>query len=179
MLKMNRVSSHDFSSLVLATVLVYPVVIIVVMGIIELLFFSGMNKDETARDEKSPEDVDLSKPISPEQASKEPDSNGTLKENDTSPSEAREVPAPPPEPMETDSGEVAAMTTGDDLVGQLESLKLRFMGLTAGYGVPQLERLYSRIMKGAVELISKESNEDHGRLVVRYLLTFVENRDNF
>jgi ATPase family AAA domain-containing protein 2 len=178
MLKMNRVSSHDFSSLVLATVLVYPVVIIVIMGIIELSFFSGTNKDETARDEKSPEDVDLSKPISPEQASKEPDSNGTLKENDTSPSEVQEVPAPS-EQMETECGEVAAMTTGDDLVGQLEFLKLRFMEFTAGYGVPQLERLYSRIMKGALELISKESNEDHGRLVVRYLLTFVENRDNF
>ncbi|CAN6167638.1 unnamed protein product [Urochloa humidicola] len=139
----------------------------------------GMTKDVAARDDTSPEDVDLSKPISPEEAPKEPDSNGTLKETDNTPAEAPEVPAPP-EPMETDCSEVATtVTTGDDLLGQLESLKERFMELTAGYGVPQLERLYSRIMKGAIELTSKESNEDHRQLVVRYLLTFVENSDNF
>ncbi|OEL29294.1 ATPase family AAA domain-containing protein [Dichanthelium oligosanthes] len=138
----------------------------------------GMMKDP-ARDERSPEDVDLSKPTSPEEAPKEPDSNGTLKETDNSPAEALEVPAPL-EPMETDNSEVATtVTTGDDLLGQLEALKERFMELTAGYGVPQLERLYSRIMKGTIELTSKESNEDHRRLVVRYLLTFVENSDNF
>ncbi|TVU08937.1 hypothetical protein EJB05_42385 [Eragrostis curvula] len=138
----------------------------------------GMNKDETGRDEKSPEDVDLSKPTSPEEAPKEPDSNGTLKENDNSPPEAPEIPAPP-EPMETDNDVVATATTGDDFLGKLDAVKLRFMELTAGYGVPQLERLYSRIMKGALELTSKESNEDHRQLVVSYLLTFVENKDNF
>ncbi|XP_062193339.1 ATPase family AAA domain-containing protein At1g05910-like isoform X1 [Phragmites australis] len=136
----------------------------------------GMNKDETSRDEKSPEDEDLSKPTSPEEAPKEPDSNGTLKETDTS---AAEAPEPPPEPMETDNGEIAITTTGDDLLGQLDTVKQRFMELTAGYGVPQLERLYSRIMKGVIELTGKESNEDHRQLVIRYLLTFVENSDNF
>jgi hypothetical protein len=45
--------------------------------------------------------------------------------------------------------------------------------------VPQLERLYSRIMKGALELRGKETNEDHTRLVVRHLFAFVENNDNF
>uniref|UniRef100_A0A0A9G2Y6 Brd103 n=1 Tax=Arundo donax TaxID=35708 RepID=A0A0A9G2Y6_ARUDO len=138
----------------------------------------GMTKDETARDERSTEDVDLSKPTSPEEAPKEPDSNGTLKETDNSSAEATpEVPAAAPDPMETDNGEVATMTAGDDLLGQLETVKQRFMELTAGYGVPQLERLYSRMMKGAIELTSKENNEDHRRLV-RYLLTFVENSDN-
>ncbi|KAL6656331.1 hypothetical protein ACP70R_007157 [Stipagrostis hirtigluma subsp. patula] len=139
----------------------------------------SMTKDETARDERSPEDVDLSKPTSPEEAPKEPDSNGTLKETDNTPAAAPEVPAPAPEPMETENSEVATMTTDDDLLGQLEALKQRFMERTAGYGIPQLERLYSRIMKGVIELTSKESNEDHRRLVVRHLLTFVEDSDNF
>lgn len=150
----------------------------VVRKLLTFLFVSGMNKDETARDEKSSEDVDLSKPTSPEEASKDPDSNGTLKENESSPSEAPEVPAPL-EPMETDDGEVSVRTTGDDLVQQIETVKIRFMELTEGYGVPQLERLYSRIMKGVLEFISKENSEDHRRLVVRYLSTFVENSDNF
>ncbi|WVZ65548.1 hypothetical protein U9M48_014893 [Paspalum notatum var. saurae] len=137
----------------------------------------GMTKDVASRDERSPEDVDLSKPTSPE-TPEEPDSNGAIKEGNNSAAEAPEVPSP--EPMVTDNGEVAAtMSTGEDLLGQLEALKQRFMELTAGYGVPQLERLYSRIMKGVIELTSKESNEDHRTLVVRYLLTFVENSDNF
>jgi len=137
-----------------------------------------MTKDVAARDEKSPEDVDLSKPTDPEEAAKEPELNGTTKEANESPAEEPEVPTP--EPMESDNVQVATtVATGDDLLGQLEALKQRFMELTAGYGVPQLERLYSRIMKGAIELTSKESNEDHRRLVVRYLLTFVENSNNF
>ena len=137
-----------------------------------------MTKDVAARDEKSPEDVDLSKPTDPEDAAKELESNGTTKEANNSPAEEPEVPTP--EPMESDNGQVATtVATGDDLLGQLEALKQRFMELTASYGVPQLERLYSRIMKGAIELTSKESNEDHRRLVVRYLLTFVENSNNF
>lgn len=138
-----------------------------------------MTKDVAARDEKSPEDVDLSKPTDPEEAAKEPESNGTAKEANNSPAEEPEVPTSP-EPMESDNGQVATtVATGDDLPRQLEALKQHFMELTARYGVPQLERLYSQIMKGAIELTSKESNEDHRRLVVRYLLTFVENSDNF
>ncbi|KAJ1290406.1 hypothetical protein BS78_02G240700 [Paspalum vaginatum] len=137
----------------------------------------GMTKDVASRDEGSPEDVDLSKPTSPD-APKEPDSNGTIKEGNNPPAEAPEVPSP--QPMVTDNGEVAAtVSTGEDLLEQLEGLKQRFMELTAGYGVPELERLYSRIMKGVIELTSKESNEDHRTLVVRYLLTFVENSVNF
>ncbi|KAF0914077.1 hypothetical protein E2562_026488 [Oryza meyeriana var. granulata] len=139
----------------------------------------GMIKESATRDEKSPGDVDLSKPISPEEAPKEPVSNGALKEADNPPTEAPELPDAGPEPMVTDSGEDAAMPASDDIPEQLEVVKRRFMELTAGYGVPQLERLYTRVMKGMIELSGKESNEDHRRLVVRYLLTFVENSDNF
>ncbi|CAM0952416.1 unnamed protein product [Alopecurus aequalis] len=138
-------------------------------------------KEATSRDERSPSgDVDLSKPPTPEEAPKGPDSNGPLKEADSAPAEAPAVPGSSPEPMVTDNGEEAAMPTSDDTPEQLEALKQRFMELTVGYGVPQLERLYSRIMKGAIESRSKETtNEDHRRVVVRNLLAFVENSDNF
>lgn len=138
---------------------------------------SAENEQSMTRDEKSPEDVDLSKPTDAEEAAKEPESNGTTKEANDSPAKEPEV-STSPEPMESDNGKIAA-ATGDDLLEQLEALKQRFMELTASYGVPQLERLYSKIMKGAIELTSKESNEDHRRLVVRYLWTFVENSNNF
>ena len=134
-------------------------------------------KESTARDGKSPGDVDLSKPTSPEEAPKGPHSNGPLKEADKAPDEAPPIlPGSPSNPMETDNGEDSAMP---DTLEQLEGLKQRFMELTVGYGVPQLERLYSRIMKGAIELTGKETNKDHRRLVVRHLLAFVENSDNF
>ncbi|KAF7066606.1 hypothetical protein CFC21_072560 [Triticum aestivum] len=137
-------------------------------------------KESTARDGKSPGDVDLSKPTSPEEAPKGPHSNGPLKEADKAPDEAPPIlPGSPPDPMETDNGEDSAMPTSDDTLEQLEGLKQRFMELTVGYGVPQLERLYSRIMKGAIELTGKETNKDHRRLVVRHLSAFVENSDNF
>ncbi|KAM0894917.1 hypothetical protein ACQ4PT_024173 [Festuca glaucescens] len=136
-------------------------------------------KESTARDERSPGDVDLSKPTSPEEAPEGPVSNGPLKEADKAPAEAPAVPGSPPEPMVTDNGEEATMPTSDDTPEKLEAAKQRFMELTVGYGVPQLERLYSRIMKGALELRGKETNEDHRRLVVRHLLAFIENGDNF
>ncbi|XP_037442649.1 ATPase family AAA domain-containing protein At1g05910-like isoform X1 [Triticum dicoccoides] len=137
-------------------------------------------KESTARDGTSSDDVDLSKPTSPEEAPKGPHSNGPLKEADKAPDEAPPIlPGSPPDPMETDNGEDSAMPTSDDTLEQLEGLKQRFMELTVGYGVPQLERLYSRIMKGAIELTGKETNKDHRRLVVRHLSAFVENSDNF
>jgi hypothetical protein len=148
--------------------------------IIELVYVSGsVIKESTARDERSPGDVDLSKPTSPEEAPKQPDSNGPLKESDNAAAEAPAVPGSPPEPMVTDNDEEAAMPASDDTLEQLEAVKKRFMELTVGYGVPQLERLYSRIMKGALELRGKETNEDYTRLVVRHLFAFVENNDNF
>uniref|UniRef100_A0A0D9XFM1 Bromo domain-containing protein n=1 Tax=Leersia perrieri TaxID=77586 RepID=A0A0D9XFM1_9ORYZ len=139
----------------------------------------GIIKESATRDEKSPGDVDLSKPFSPEETTKEPDSNGALKETDNPPTEVAELPDSAPEPMVTDNCEDVAMPASDDIPEQGEVVKRRFMDLTAGYGMPQLERLYTRIMKGMIELSGKERNEDHRRLVVRYLLTFVENSDNF
>ena len=110
--------------------------------------------------------MDLSKPATPEEPPKGPDSNGPLKEADSAPAEAPAVPGSPSEPMVTDNGEEAAMPTSDDTPEQLEAVKQRFMELTVGHGVPQLERLYSRIMRGAIESTSKETtNEDHRRLV--------------
>lgn len=148
---------------------------------IELTFVSGTAaKESTARDGTFPGDVDLSKPTSPEEAPKGPHSNGPLKEADKASDEAPPIlPGSPPGPMETDNGEDSAMPTSDDTLEQLEGVKQRYMELTVGYGVPQLERLYSRIMKGAIELTGKETNKDHRRLVIRHLLAFVENSDNF
>ncbi|KAG8050547.1 hypothetical protein GUJ93_ZPchr0009g362 [Zizania palustris] len=132
------------------------------------------------RQKKSAEnEQDLSKPTSPEEAPKEPDSNGALKETDHSSTEGSELPAAAPEPMVTDNSEDDAMPTSDDILERLEVVKQRFMELTIGYGVPQLERLYTRVMNGMIELSGKESNKDHRRLVVRHLSSFVENSNNF
>lgn len=61
--------------------------------------------------------------------------------------------------------------------GQVESVKQRLIECTKGYGVPQLERLYSRVMKGAVAI--KGIEEDHKAFILRFLLSFVEDEGNF
>lgn len=62
---------------------------------------------------------------------------------------------------------------------QVSSLKQRLMERTSDYGVPQLERLYSRVLKGVIAVISGEGHKDHKLLILRHLLKFVEDDDNF
>ncbi|XP_019054628.1 PREDICTED: ATPase family AAA domain-containing protein At1g05910 isoform X4 [Nelumbo nucifera] len=63
--------------------------------------------------------------------------------------------------------------------GQVESAKQRLVELTKDYGVPQLERLYSRVMKGVIEIKWKEVREAHKPLILKFLLRFADNEVNF
>ncbi|XP_039133348.1 ATPase family AAA domain-containing protein At1g05910 isoform X1 [Dioscorea cayenensis subsp. rotundata] len=62
---------------------------------------------------------------------------------------------------------------------QITSIKHRLMERAEGYGVPELERLYMRIVKGVIAVRSKEAEENHRLSILRYLLKFVEDDDNF
>lgn len=63
-----------------------------------------------------------------------------------------------------------------ELSEQVESVKQRLIERIKDNGVPQLERLYSRVMKGAVAIKGKE---DHKASILRFLLDFVEDEGNF
>ncbi|XP_042375609.1 ATPase family AAA domain-containing protein At1g05910-like [Zingiber officinale] len=61
---------------------------------------------------------------------------------------------------------------------QLDTVKQRFMERTEGYGIPELEHLYTRAIKCATAVGSKHG-EGGKLLVLRHLLEFVEDDANF
>lgn len=63
---------------------------------------------------------------------------------------------------------------------QVESVKQHFVKRSENYSIPQLERLYTRIMKGVFETKDKEMNDDDLKTsILGFLLKFVEDDANF
>lgn len=63
---------------------------------------------------------------------------------------------------------------------QVESVKQRFVKRSEKYSIPQLERLYTRIMKGVFETRDKGmSDDDLKNSVLGFLSKFVEDDANF
>ncbi|XP_045827271.1 ATPase family AAA domain-containing protein At1g05910 isoform X4 [Trifolium pratense] len=63
---------------------------------------------------------------------------------------------------------------------QVESVKQHFVKRTEKYSIPQLERLYTRIMKGVFETKDKGLNDDDLKTsVLGFLLKYVEDDANF
>ncbi|XP_040993083.1 ATPase family AAA domain-containing protein At1g05910 [Juglans microcarpa x Juglans regia] len=76
------------------------------------------------------------------------------------------------------SGSEEVTMSDADISSQVEPVKLLFMERTANYNVPQLERLYTRIMKGVFE--TKEQVKDQLKpSILMYLLKFAEDEANF
>ncbi|KAM3691232.1 hypothetical protein ACJW31_08G001200 [Castanea mollissima] len=76
------------------------------------------------------------------------------------------------------SAEDVIMSDGDNISNQVESVKLLFVEHTASYNIPQLERLYTRIMKGVFETKAKVK-DDLKPSILKYLLKFAEDEANF
>jgi ATPase family AAA domain-containing protein 2 len=66
-----------------------------------------------------------------------------------------------------------------DFSDKMESIKQRFMERTREYGVPQLEILYTKVIRGLISARGRETRQDSRQFVVRYLFRFVEEADNF
>ncbi|MCL7021742.1 hypothetical protein MKW94_005868 [Papaver nudicaule] len=63
--------------------------------------------------------------------------------------------------------------------GKVDSVKLQLLKITEGYGVPQLERLYTRMVKAVLEHKKNRAN-DHDKISAsEFLSTFAENVTNF
>lgn len=84
------------------------------------------------------------------------------------------------------AGEGSGSTAGDDVVmcdgevaQQVETIKRLFVERSENYGIPQLERLYSRIMKGIFGNKEKGTEDDPKTSILRLLLTFAEDEENF
>jgi hypothetical protein len=76
------------------------------------------------------------------------------------------------------SGSEDVIVCDVDISSQTESVKRLFMERTATYNIPQLERLYTRIMKGVFETKDKVK-DDLRPSILMYLEKFAEEEANF
>lgn len=67
----------------------------------------------------------------------------------------------------------------NEITNQVESVKQRFVNRSVNFDIPQLERLYTRIMKGIFEIKDKGIEDDPRASILRYLLNFTEDEANF
>ncbi|XP_042488360.1 ATPase family AAA domain-containing protein At1g05910-like isoform X2 [Macadamia integrifolia] len=136
--------------------------------------------EKAAEDESQSADPGPSK-VTPAQSapSQEPDSNGVVEGPEKSSADV--------EPLDTStnasshigerkSQEDAVMSDGE-ISSQVESLKQCLVDRTEGYGVPELESLYTRMMKGVIETKLK-AGEEFRPSILRFLLRFAEDHGN-
>ncbi|XP_075088821.1 ATPase family AAA domain-containing protein At1g05910 isoform X1 [Nicotiana tabacum] len=62
---------------------------------------------------------------------------------------------------------------------KIESVKQQLVKRSKDYGIPQLERLYTRIMKGVFETKTAVTNEDLKTSIMSFLLKFAEDESKF
>jgi hypothetical protein len=91
---------------------------------------------------------------------------------------------------ETSGGEASGHTEGSgsqdvtmseaEVSSHVDYVKRLFVERTENYGIPLLERLYTRIMKGIFETKDKGVEDDGPRYsILRFLVKFAENTANF
>ncbi|KAL8485976.1 hypothetical protein ACS0TY_028037 [Phlomoides rotata] len=66
-----------------------------------------------------------------------------------------------------------------EISGQVESIRQRFLERSKDYNIPQLERLYTRAVKGVFETKSRVKVEDLKASILRFLLEFAEDQSKF
>ncbi|OAY51915.1 ATPase family AAA domain-containing protein At1g05910 isoform X1 [Manihot esculenta] len=108
--------------------------------------------------------------------------------NETDP-ERPESPAAEPNRLETSreasvhtepSGSQDATMLDAEISSKIQYVKQLFVDRTENYGIPQLERLYTRIMKGVFETKDKEKIEDDPKhSILKFLVKFAEDESNF
>ncbi|XP_062107799.1 ATPase family AAA domain-containing protein At1g05910 isoform X2 [Humulus lupulus] len=118
-------------------------------------------------------------PLKPSQESEVMDANPERPE--TSPAEqshdeasAREV-----EVSAREVGSLDVAMSDVEFANQVKSVKQSFVDRSENFNIPQLERLYTRIMKGIFEIKDKESRDNPKASIMRFLHKFAEDNANF
>ncbi|KAJ9547274.1 hypothetical protein OSB04_019817 [Centaurea solstitialis] len=143
-----------------------------------------VNVDQSYEALKRPKkNVDPSHAVSTVDEGSQPQEPAVDDEND--PKAASSPPVCIATEVETTSNEEVNEPKSQDAImsdvendSKIESAKKLFLDGTADYGVPQLERLYTRIVKGVFGLKIVE-HVDHKSPVLNFLLEFAENKANF
>lgn len=63
-----------------------------------------------------------------------------------------------------------------EICDQVEAIKQLFLERSKDYGIPQLEQLYTRVMKGVFETKSRAKVEDLRASILRFLFEFAEDQ---
>jgi|UniRef100_A0A2N9IN01 hypothetical protein len=115
-----------------------------------------------------------------EKSSQEPETNDTNPERpETSSADGNQHETSGEASGHADGSGSEDVTMSDgDISNQVESIKLLLVERSASYSIPQLERLYTRIMKGVFETKAKVK-DDLKPSILRYLLKFAEDEANF
>lgn len=66
-----------------------------------------------------------------------------------------------------------------DAACQVEVIKQQFLKRTEGYGIPQLERLYTRIIKGVFETKTAAGSDNPKLKVIHFLSKYSQDETNF
>ncbi|TXG72846.1 hypothetical protein EZV62_001425 [Acer yangbiense] len=77
------------------------------------------------------------------------------------------------------SGSQDVVMSDGEILHQVESIKRLLVERTENYGIPQLERLYTLIMKGIFETRDQGAEDDPKPSILRFLLKFAEDKANF
>ncbi|MBA0566943.1 hypothetical protein Golob_011715 [Gossypium lobatum] len=77
------------------------------------------------------------------------------------------------------SGSKEARMSDCEFSKQVETVKQLFVERTENYGIPELERLYSRIMKGIFASREKGVGDDPKPSILKFLIQFAEDEANF
>ncbi|WOL04434.1 ATPase family AAA domain-containing protein [Canna indica] len=134
----------------------------------------------SGREERATTEMDLTNDNYP--GFQEPDANGPSSgpENHSSSELPEASQVAPTQPASENVDDDAMMIDAADISKQIDLVKQRLMERTEGYGVPQLERLYTRVIKGAMAVDGSGSGtEDRRLLALGHLLKFLEHDENF
>ncbi|XP_077227525.1 ATPase family AAA domain-containing protein At1g05910-like [Tasmannia lanceolata] len=133
---------------------------------------AGTNAASVADDEQQPAEAEPSKPPSSQPApAHEAETNNTSKSLENSPTANDQAFANASHVASEDT----VMADGE-IAEQIEHVKQRLIERTEGYNVPQLERLYTLMMKG---IIAIEGQEDRKGAILKFLWRFIEDEGNF
>lgn len=77
------------------------------------------------------------------------------------------------------SGSQDVTMSDAEISSHVKYVKRLFVERTENYGIPQLERLYTRIMKGVFETKDKGVEDDPKCSILRFLVKFAEDKANF
>ncbi|KAJ3681129.1 hypothetical protein LUZ60_015618 [Juncus effusus] len=140
---------------------------------------SGPSKD----DKGTNTDSDLMNPSTQEGPTHEPDSNGPIDLSHEKNSTATATIESETISQSSNGNEIPDSEMPDsDFLEKAEVIKKSFMEKTEGFGVPQLEMLYAKVMRGVILGMSRgnfSSREDYKQFVLSYFSRFVHDGNNF